>query len=51
VNNAARDRSMIPVAAWCKVWVYGRSLFRTAGSNRAGDIDVCCGQVEISASG
>jgi hypothetical protein len=33
---------MIPVAARCKAWVYGRSLVRTAGSNRIGDIVVCC---------
>ena len=30
----------IPVAAWSKAWVYGRSLPGTAGSNPAGDIDL-----------
>ena len=30
-----------PVAARSKVWVYGRSLTRIAGSNPAGGMDVC----------
>ena len=36
----------IPVAAWYKAWVYGRSLTSIAGSNAAGGMDVvsceCC---------
>jgi len=31
----------IVAAAQSKAWVYGRSLPRTAGSNTAGDMDVC----------
>jgi len=30
----------IPVAAWSKAWVYGRSLASIAGSNAAGGMDV-----------
>jgi hypothetical protein len=30
----------IPVAAWYKVWVWGRSLTETAGSNPDGGTDV-----------
>jgi hypothetical protein len=47
----------IPVAAQSKAWVCDRSLFRTAGSNLSGDIEVClllsavfC-QVEVSVMG
>ena len=32
---------LIPVAARSKAWVCGRSLDGTAGSNLAGDMDVC----------
>ena len=40
----------IPVAAWSKAWVYGRSLAGTAGSNPARGKTVClvCCQVERS---
>jgi len=31
----------IPVVAWCKLWVCGRSVAGIAGSNLTGDIDVC----------
>ena len=31
----------IPAAARSKVWVYGRSIAGTAGSNTAGGIYVC----------
>jgi hypothetical protein len=44
------------VAVRSKVWVCGRSLVGTVGSNPAGNMDVClesvvCCQVELSASG
>jgi hypothetical protein len=44
------------MAAQSKPWVYGCSLVGIAGSNPAGDIDVClvsfvCCQVEVSATG
>jgi hypothetical protein len=32
---------LIPVTAWPMAWVYGRSLAGFAGSNPAGDTDVC----------
>ena len=32
---------VIPVAAWSKAWVCGRSLAGNAGSNLAGGMDVC----------
>jgi hypothetical protein len=49
---------LIPVAAWSKAWVCGRSLARIALSNPAGGRDAClslvnvvCCQVDVSASG
>jgi hypothetical protein len=32
----------IPLAARSKAWVCGRTLVGVAGSNAAGDVDVCC---------
>ena len=32
----------VPVVAWSKAWVYGRSLAGTVGSNPAGGIGVSC---------
>jgi hypothetical protein len=29
------------MAALCKAWIYGRSVAGFAGSNPAGDIEVC----------
>jgi hypothetical protein len=45
------------VAALSKTWVCGRSLAGIAGSNPAGDMDVClfmsdaCCQLEVCATG
>ena len=33
--------ALIPVAAWSKAWVCGRSLAGIAGLNPAGGMDVC----------
>jgi hypothetical protein len=46
----------IPVVLGSKAWVCGRSLAGIAGSNAAGDMDVClviivCFHVEVSATG
>ena len=44
----------VPVAARIKAWVWGRSLAGIAGSNPAGEMDVCfivCCEVDVSASG
>jgi hypothetical protein len=35
------QRMSIPVAAWSKAWVYGRSLTGNASSNPVGGKDVC----------
>jgi hypothetical protein len=32
---------LVPVAAWAKAWIYGRSLAGIADSNPAGGTDVC----------
>ena len=32
---------LIPVATWSKAWVLGRLLVVMAGSNPAGDFDIC----------
>jgi len=32
--------TQIPVAAWSKAWVYGRSLAGIAGSNPSADTDI-----------
>jgi len=40
-----------PVAARFKAWVCGRSLAGMAGSNPAGDMDVCCECCVLSGRG
>ena len=48
---------LIPVAAWSKAWVCGRSLAGIPGSNPVGGMDVLslvsvmCYEVEVSATG
>jgi len=42
---------MYPVAARSKVWIFGRSLAEIAGSNPAGDMDMCLLRVLYVLSG
>jgi hypothetical protein len=43
LSNNSKVITMVPisVAARSKTWVYGRLLSGIAGSNPAGDMDVC----------
>ena len=41
VDIIVYSREPIPVAARSKAWASGRSLAEIAGSNLAGDLDVC----------
>jgi hypothetical protein len=52
------QRMPTPLPGRSKPWVFSRSLLGVAGSNPAGDMDVClsvvrvmCCQVEVSESG
>ena len=41
LSSSSSSLLLIPVAAWSKAWVYGRSLAGTVGSNPDGGMDVC----------
>ena len=44
-------RVPVPVAAWSKAWVCGRSPADIVGSNPAGGMDVCCECCVLSGRG